>query len=83
LELGDGDLGVLDFPDGVTYCICSVEGGTGVGVRYWSDGTLPTATAGHYFGDGGLFDVFNRDNISRINIIGVGGDATIMVSYYK
>ena len=81
IEFDSGDVLGLGGVDGMTYCLCSVEGGNGI--RYWGDGSLPTLDEGHKISDGGVFDVFGKLNIGKINIIGLSDGVKVMVSYYK
>ena len=78
----DDTVSQLDFPVGSTYALISVEAKTGNGVRYWSDSSGPSSTEGHFFEDGGVFDITGLLNLRRFKVIGVSA-ATLMVSYFK
>ncbi len=80
IELSDALVSSFDYPDGVSYALVSVEGD---GMRYWGDGSLPAVDAGHYFGDGGVFDVIGISNLRSFRAIGTTNLCKLMVSYYK
>jgi len=81
IELDSGDVVGFSGIEGMTYCLCSVEGGDGI--RYWGDGSVPTLAEGHKMGDGDVFDVIGKLNINKVSIIGLSDGVKVMVSYYK
>jgi hypothetical protein len=52
-------------------------------VRFWSDGTAPTATVGHIVVAGTPVSVCGFDNIKNFKMIRVTTDATVSVSYFR
>ena len=51
-------------------------------IRYWISGTDPDATTGHLVAVGGNLFLSHRRSLDNLMMIGVGGDATIQVTYY-
>ncbi len=49
-------------------------------MRYWPDGTVPTATAGHRLGVGDILELQTRDALQDIQFISEGTDGTLMCS---
>lgn len=60
--------------------LITVEGDA---VRYWFDGSTPTASEGHLVAVAGVFEVMGGANIAAFKVIRVTGDATIMISYMR
>jgi len=50
-------------------------------VRYWLDGTSPSATVGHRLEAGGILDLDSSHQLANIRFFAVGADATLRVSY--
>lgn len=74
----------LTVPDGAKYAIMSVEStATGVVIRYWSDGSTPTATDGFALYPGDRVEVFNASNLANfIAIAGQAGTHKLQVIYF-
>ncbi len=52
-------------------------------VRYWLDGTSPSATVGHRLEAGGVLDLDSAHQLANVKFFAVGADATLRVSYAK
>ena len=52
-------------------------------VRYWLDGTNPSATVGHRLEAGGILDLDSAHQLANVKFYAVGADATLRVSYAK
>ena len=50
-------------------------------VRYWLDGSNPSATVGHRLEAGGILDLDNSHQIANVKFYAVGANATLRVSY--
>jgi hypothetical protein len=50
-------------------------------VRYWLDGTSPTATVGHRLEVGGVLDLDSSDQLANVSFFAVGADAVLRASY--
>lgn len=59
-----------------TYALVTVDG---AGIRYWEDGTSPTATNGLYVGDGGSFEIVGGANIDGCTMFCPTGTARVNV----
>lgn len=54
------------------------------GIRYWEDGTDPTATEGQFVGDGERFPILSSRCIEGFRAIRAEGvDAKLVVTYYR
>ena len=51
-------------------------------IRYWISGADPDATTGHQVAVAGNIYFSHRRALDNLMMIGVGGDATIQVTYY-
>lgn len=79
LSVGTGAAVTLTVPGTATHCWVSVDTG-GNAIRWTRDGTTPTSTVGHYLPAG---DSIELDNLSSLKFLGIGGTATIQVSYHR
>lgn len=70
----------LTVPGGARFALVQVEGGSGV--RYWDDGTVPTATVGQWMYPGSS-PLLYGGNLNAIQFFPVSGTALLNVSYYK
>jgi len=52
-----------------------------VPIRFWKDGSTPTATQGHLCEPGAVIPLANQDQIRKFRAIAPAGTATLMVSY--
>lgn len=52
-------------------------------VRYWLDGTSPSATVGHRLEVGGVLDLDSAHQLANVKFYAVGADATLRASYAK
>ncbi len=50
-------------------------------VRYWLDGTDPSATVGHRLEVGGVLDLDSAHQLANVEFFAVGADATLRVSF--
>ena len=50
-------------------------------VRYWLDGTTPTATVGHRLEVGGVLDLDSHHQLVNVLFIAVGADGVLRASY--
>ena len=50
-------------------------------VRYWLDGTTPTATVGHRLEVGGVLDLDSPDQLVSVLFIAIGADGVLRASY--
>ncbi|KKK70706.1 hypothetical protein LCGC14_2921260, partial [marine sediment metagenome] len=50
-------------------------------VRYWLDGTSPTATVGHRLEVGGVLDLDSSDQLANVSFFAVGADGVLRASY--
>ncbi|KKM75083.1 hypothetical protein LCGC14_1393900 [marine sediment metagenome] len=50
-------------------------------VRYWLDGTSPTATVGHRLEVGGVLDLDSHHQLVNVLFIAVGADGVLRASY--
>lgn len=50
-------------------------------VRYWLDGTNPSATVGHRLEVGGVLDLDSAHQLANVRFFAVGADATLRVSF--
>lgn len=50
-------------------------------VRYWLDGTDPSATVGHRLEAGGILDLDNANQLADVRFYAIGADATLRASY--
>jgi hypothetical protein len=69
----------LTVPSGATHALATVEGGD---VRFWEDGTNPTASAGLLLISGNAVEFSNLANVKLIKATGQS-DATLNISYRK
>jgi hypothetical protein len=74
----------LTIPSNTTYALIDVEAATSSDyVRFWCDGTLPTATDGVKRGDGTAFDLLGPAAIAKFRVIGISSGATLQIQYFK
>ncbi len=52
-------------------------------VRFWLDGTAPSATVGHRLETGGVLDLDSAHQLANVKFFAVGADATLRASYAK
>lgn len=52
-------------------------------IRWWADGTAPTAAIGHLASPGQTIEVCGTDNIRNFRMIRVTTDSTVRVSYFR
>ena len=53
-------------------------------IRYWEDGTVPTASTGFSQGNGAVMELSNQQNIVNFKVIKeTAGTTQIVVHYYK
>jgi len=65
----------------VAFCTLDTGGGA---IRYWIDGSTPTATSGHYVAAGDSFTIIGTNNIRNFKAIRVGADdGTLQVTYKR
>ncbi len=72
--------------NGATYARFQVESSnTTDAIRYWEDGSIPTASVGFFQGNGFVMELTTAENIKNFKLIqGTGGGTTsISVTYYK
>ncbi|KKL18873.1 hypothetical protein LCGC14_2471190 [marine sediment metagenome] len=50
-------------------------------VRYWLDGSSPTATVGHRLEVGGVLDLDSTDQLVSVLFIAVGADGVLRASF--
>ena len=50
-------------------------------VRYWLDGTTPTATVGHRLEVGGILDLDSHHQLVNVLFIAVGADSILRASF--
>ncbi len=50
-------------------------------VRYWLDGSDPTAAIGHRLEVGGVLDLDSAHQLANVRFFAVGADATLRVSF--
>jgi hypothetical protein len=68
----------LTIPAGTKSAIITAAGNS---VRYWMDGSVPTATQGHFLGDGGTVQIDRDDGLDVAQFIQVAATATLEVTY--
>lgn len=76
----------LTVPAGTKYCFIQVEStNTSDAIRYWLDGSSPTASLGFFRANGDAFDITEAENINNFKVIkGTGGGTTYLIcQYYK
>jgi hypothetical protein len=86
LTITTGSLGLANIPVDATHAEIQVEStNTSDAVRYWYNGSAPTASVGMKQGDGAYIEITNAENIRKFRIIkGTGGGTTqINVLYFK
>jgi len=92
LTINNGGTGVvhsLTVPDNARYAIVTVEAGDQVAastkvLRFWTDGSNPTADEGHLIGDGGVFDIAEYSDLNNTRIIAIdNADSKLMIQYYR
>jgi len=64
----------------VAFCTLDPDGGA---IRYWIDGSTPTATSGHYVAAGDSFTIVGTNNIRNFKAIRVGADDGTLQSTFK
>ena len=64
----------------IAFCTLDADGGA---IRYWFDGSTPTATQGHYVAAGGSFTISGNNNIRNFKAIRAGTDDGILQVTYK
>ncbi len=64
----------------VKKAICSLEGAP---IRFWLDGTAPTASLGHLVNPGDVFEIEGINNIRNFKAIKVSGIGTLSVSLFN
>lgn len=85
LTISSTAVGLADIPAGATHALVTLEGGD---VRFWEDGTTPTAV-GDFSTDTGLLFITGNSaeltNLSTLLFIKASGeaDARLQVSYRK
>lgn len=52
-------------------------------VNFTTDGTTPTATVGHQIATNGTVTVGGINDVKRLQFIGVGGTATLYISFLR
>ena len=69
------------IPDDANGVFITVEDNN---VRYWISGTDPDANTGHLLVAASYQNLFlsHRRSLENLRMIGIGGDATIQVTYY-
>lgn len=73
--------GIIDNGSGqATYALVSIETNA---VRFWSDGSAPTATVGHPVAAASMIEVCGYGNIKNFRMIRQSADATATVSYFR
>ncbi len=50
-------------------------------VRFWLDGSTPSATVGHRLETGGVLDLDSAHQLANVRFFAVGADATLRVSF--
>ncbi len=50
-------------------------------VRFWLDGSTPSATVGHRLEAGGVLDLDSAHQLANVRFFAVGADATLRVSF--
>lgn len=66
------------------YALITVEGADPAdGMRFWVDGSDPSATDGLLRLDGSVFDITETSNLVNFRAIGVGAGVTLQVQYYR
>lgn len=86
VDVTNGSISQLAVPQYANYCLITVEGGgaSDDGIRFWLDGSNPTATEGILRKDGSGFDIKSANNMVRFKAYGVGtNDCVLQVQYYK
>jgi hypothetical protein len=81
-----GALGLANIPTEATHVEIQVEStNTTDAIRYWYDGSNPTASVGMVQGNGAYIELTNAENIRKLKVIkGTGGGTTQMnVLYFK
>ncbi len=66
----------LTIPIGAQYALLVVEASPTIPdkskvLRFWEDGSLPTATSGIPMGELGVYEVKGKENMQRFRIIGI------------
>jgi hypothetical protein len=67
------------IPAGTTRAIIDVEDNP---IRFWLNGSSPTATAGHYAAVGDQIEVENGNEVQNFRAIEVAGDVTLQVTFF-
>ena len=79
----------LTVPEGAKYCLVTVEANAAVAdsskvLRFWTNGSNPTSTQGHLIGNGGAFDISERENMVKFRLLAQDAeDSVLQVEYYK
>lgn len=76
----------LTIPSGATYCEIRVESSNTAtpALRYWMDGSTPTASEGMPLSNLDLMDILNAQNMVNFKVIQTGaGTHTLSIQYYK
>lgn len=87
LTLNNAGVFSLTPPVNAQYALIVVEevgsSGSSKVVRYFLDGTNPTASVGIVRGDGDAFDISGKVNLDNFRVIKVaGGNHTLTVQYF-
>lgn len=74
----------LTVPDGAKYALMTVESSTtGVVIRYWSDGTVPTSSTGLALYPGDRVELFNVINLDAFKAIAAqAGTHKLQIQYF-
>jgi hypothetical protein len=67
-------------PTGTQYLLIAVTNGT---INWTTDGVAPTQTGGMPITSGTTVSFYGSTSINALQLIGVGGNATVNVSFYK
>jgi hypothetical protein len=52
-------------------------------VRYWADGSIPTASVGHVLAAAGALLLYGQQAIQNFRVIRVTNDATLSITYSR
>jgi hypothetical protein len=52
-------------------------------VRFWEDGSTPTASSGMFRLNGDFLDVITAANLSQFRVIGIAGTTKLQITFYK
>ncbi|WP_438449395.1 hypothetical protein [Gorillibacterium sp. sgz5001074] len=72
-------VGLASIPSGATQVLITTETED---IRYWIDGSLPTAFAGHLVVAGSMIELDTSDQLTKFKAIAVSGTATLQISYF-